>query len=434
MKKLSSLFLILSSLFLIACQQEPQLPTTNLVYYKLYENSPNFTNLLNEYQKANPNINIIFKNFTDPEVYYDTIVNEIAEGRGPDILSVHNTWVAPNYAKLSPAPSNLVSVEDYQNIFVGQAYQDNVLSINQTEQVYGIPLQMDNLALYYNQNHFEQTLPQDGRPGQTWTEIQNQSRSLTNTSSQRSGVALGDGSSILRSMDTFYNLALQTNSNFYDRSLTESEMSQSQEIQDTLDFITSFSDPENDNYTWNPNLSYNEKELASFIQGDTSMIFGYTYLYQELQSLINTYQRQGVETIDISDIKISTSPQVDTEQPTVFANYYTETVSRNSQNPEAAWSLIGYLSSRNSLESYYDNNFKLSPRRDMVESQSQNRIFNPFVQQIGITQSLPIIDQEKQKNIIKEMIDNYPTNGVQSIQNADRKINTLIQGRALRPN
>jgi ABC-type glycerol-3-phosphate transport system substrate-binding protein len=440
MKKILSLLFILIILSVTGCSNQPQVPKTNLVYYKLYENNPNFTELLNQYQSQNPNINIIYKNFSDPVNYYNTIINEIAEGRGPDIMSVHNTWVAPNYAKLTPAPTNLVNPQDYQNIFLNQASKDNILTINNTQQVYGIPLYLDNLGLYYNQQHFEQTLPEDGKPSTTWTELQNQIRRLTITQDnqiQKSGIALGLGTNILRSTDIFYNFLLQTETPLYSNDLTSSNLSSSSEAEDTLNFITSFSNPDSENYSWSENFVSNEsfeKEVGSFIKGETSMIFGYSYLYQEMLNLIQTYQRQGVETIDPSQIKISTSPQITPDEPVVYANYFTETVSRNSQNPNQAWALIGFLSSKSSLEQYYQNNFHPTSRRDMVEQQRQNRIYGPFIEQIGITDSFPIINEEDQKEIIKTLIDQYNSDSPKTyIQEADQSINQLIQGRALKP-
>lgn len=434
MKKIISLLTI--SLILIGCKPQDSKPQVNIVYYKLYESNQNFTNLLNAYQKQNPHINIIYKNFLDPETYYSTIVNEIAEGRGPDILSVHNTWIAPNHAKLTPAPLTLVNPTDYENVFINQAFQDNVLTINDQQLVYGIPLHSDNLALYYNKAHFEQTVPETGKPAQTWKDLQNQSNKLTitqNSQVQKSGIALGEGQSILRSPDIFYNLLLQTESSLYNKQLTQANLSKQTNINDTLEFITSFSNSTADNYSWNSNLATTEKELGAFLKGDTSMIFGYSYLYQELLALQKTYERKGIETIDISDIKITTSPQINPESPVVYSNYYTETVSRNSNAPQEAWALIGYLSSKNNLESYYQNNFKVTSRRDMISSQSTNRIYKPFIDQIGITQSFPITNQAQQKEIIKTLIDEFPENSSGSLKTADQSINQLIQGRALIP-
>lgn len=436
MKKIALFILAMATVLIAGCQSEPPKPQVNLVYYKLYETNSNFQSILEDYQRQNPHINIIYKNFTDAENYYSTIINEIAEGRGPDIMSVHNTWVAPNIGKLTAAPAELINPQDYRNIFLNQAAEDNILEINGSEQVYGLPLQLDNLALYYNQAHFERSLPQDGKPGQTWTDIQNQSQVLTNlqgTNLNKSGIALGQGDGILRSSDIFYQLALQTEANIYNRDLNEASISRSSEITDTLDFITSFNDPESTNFSWSDDLQTNEKEIGAFLRGDTSMIFGYSFLYNEILNLQNTYQRQNIETIDIADIAITQSPQINPEDPIVFANYYTEVVSRNSQNPVEAWSLIGYLSSQQVLNQYYNNNFKVSPRRDMIESQRQNRIYTPFVQQAGITTSLPIIDQEKQKEIIETMIDQYRIQPSTAIRTAENEINQLIQGRALRP-
>lgn len=443
MKKIISLFSIIASLALITgCGQKETLPEINLVYYKLYESDQSLNPIFKEFQKQYPHINIIYKNFTDPTVYYDTILNEIAEGRGPDIMSVHNTWVLPNVGKLTAAPTSLVSPDDYRSIFVKQAASDNIASIDGQEYVFGIPFSTDNLALYYNQKQFEQVLPEFGKPANTWNTLIPQINRLSivedDNSIRKSGLALGRGQNILRSHDIFYNFLLQTNQSLYNSSFTSANLTQSKEIQDSLDFITSFTDPTSQNYSWDNQISdpnSAEKELASFIQGDTTMVIGYSYLYKELVNLIDTYQRKGIETIDPSDIKISTLPQVDTENPVVYSNYFTEVVSRNSQHPVEAWTLIGFMSSKQNLTNYYNQNFKPTSRRDLIPTQSTNRIYKPFIDQIGYTSSFPIFDEEKQKQIIKNLIDTYnQSSPTQSLQEANNQINNLIQGRALKPN
>ena len=70
-----------------------------LTYYKLFDNSDVIEPLIQEYMALFPNVRVNYKQFTDTEEYYDLILNELAEGEGPDIFSVPNTWFLKNYKK-----------------------------------------------------------------------------------------------------------------------------------------------------------------------------------------------------------------------------------------------------------------------------------------------------------------------------------------------
>lgn len=435
MKKYISFILISTLLTIISGCGAPksQGPKTNLVYYKLFENQDNIQPLFDNFQKQNPNVNIIYKNFNDPEEYYSTILNEIAEGRGPDIMSVHNTWVGPNHQKLQPAPVSMVDSASFRDIFNQQASQDNILNIENQELVYGIPLHTDTLGLYYNQKHFEQSFPETGKPSNNWSQFKNQISVLNiqqDGQLKRAGLAIGTGNSILRSHDIFYQLSLQNQTPIYTQN-----KSNLNKLNDLVSFNTNFANPEDSSYTWSKNLSDEQyKEIASFLEGKTSSIFGYSYLYKDLVQVKQQLDRQKKSTIELSDIKITVSPQIKPESPVVYANYFTEVVSRNSQNPELAWQLLGFMSSKPNLELFYKDNFKVTSRRNMIEDQRSNRLYGAFIEQIGISKSYPISNEEDQKKIIKDMLDSYIANPSQSIQTANQELNKLIPSSGLKPN
>lgn len=435
MKKYVSFILISTLLTIISGCGAPksQGPKTNLVYYKLFENQDNIQPLFDNFQKQNPNVNIIYKNFNDPEEYYSTILNEIAEGRGPDIMSVHNTWVGPNHQKLQPAPVSMVDSASFRDIFNQQASQDNILNIENQELVYGIPLHTDTLGLYYNQKHFEQSFPETGKPSNNWSQFKNQISVLNiqqDGQLKRAGLAIGTGNSVLRSHDIFYQLSLQNQTPIYTQN-----KSNLNKLNDLVSFNTNFANPEDSSYTWSKNLSDEQyKEIASFLEGKTSSIFGYSYLYKDLVQVKQQLDRQKKSTIELSDIKITVSPQIKPESPVVYANYFTEVVSRNSQNPELAWQLLGFMSSKPNLELFYKDNFKVTSRRNMIEDQRSNRLYGAFIEQIGISKSYPISNEEDQKKIIKDMLDSYIANPSQSIQTANQELNKLIPSSGLKPN
>ena len=416
MKKL--LTLLISSLIMSVsgCRKkqvviQKKSPVT-LTYYKLYDNESDLTPLFTEFRKKYPYVSVEYRKFTDPNKYYETILNEFAEGRGPDVFSVPNWWVKPNYLKLQEAPSNIINGEIYRNLFLDIAANDNIILDDQDdEHVYGIPLSIDTLAVYYNKSHFEAAIPERGKPASTWLGMQSDARVMnfkSNNALIRSLVAMGSPEFNSKEIDILYNRMLQTNASLYNNSYTNASFAKSSDVEKVVKNQLAYGDYRSPLYAVNENIVDAEsadKEVQAFLTGKTSMIFGYSHLYKDMLNLHRAYQRSAKDVIDVSDIQIAQVPQQsNTDTPVAYANYFTEVVSKNTKNSFEAWALISNMVSKNSLEMLYDKNFKPTSRRDLIPEQRQNRIYFPFVNQLGFAKSMPIADDKKYREIFASQL------------------------------
>ena len=57
-----------------------------LVYYKLFDDEDVMNPLIAKFQATHPNISVRYRKFEDVEAYEDLLLNEMAEGEGPDIF------------------------------------------------------------------------------------------------------------------------------------------------------------------------------------------------------------------------------------------------------------------------------------------------------------------------------------------------------------
>ncbi len=185
-----------------------------LNYFKLFDDADVIEKMIDEYEVLNPGVKINYKKFNNFDEYVKLIESEILEGEGPDIFSMQNSWFAYKTEMVNPLPSNILSLDQFRNEFVDVAYFDLVNSFSSNEKaIYGLPYYVDNLALYYNKDHFNEI----GKvaPGQTWEEVIGEANELKKINSvnniERSGIAMGDMASILRSVDVLYLLMVQKN-------------------------------------------------------------------------------------------------------------------------------------------------------------------------------------------------------------------------------
>lgn len=431
-----------------------------LVYYKLFDDEDVMKPIIQQYRASHPNVEIIYKKFTDPVEYENLIINELAEGEGPDIFSMPNSWFLRNTRKVSPMPTTMMAPADFEQNFVTVAKDDLILRdpADSQDKIFGIPFSVDTLALYFNKSQYNDKIPSQGRPAATWEGLKEDVYKLTkkDNSFERfevAGVAMGRSDNVARAIDILYMLMLQYNVDFYNANYSQAQFTKQKAVNtsgiglnpsaEALKLYTSFALPTNKNYSWNAYLSDSKsavKEMDTFARGKVSMVFGYSYLYDQIAAQIKDLKDKGVNTIDTKDIGISVVPQVNdpktsTEKRVAFANYYAETVSRTSKNPDAAWDFLLFASSKENLQYYNEKTHRPTSRRDMIEDQMKDPIYGVFAEQIGFAESLQVYDAARYQLIFSQAIDSVlatvaPT---EAMRTAEDQINTLLPKDGLVP-
>lgn len=440
LKKSTALILLIALIFTLSLsgcrkkspkEKQATYEGIELTYYKMFDDGSVIDPVIKEYEAAHPGLKIKYKKFTNFDEYQKVVLNEMAEGEGPDIFSMQNTWFMSNYKKISPMPMELGSTEDFLNTFVDVAFKDLVRPDKDgVERVYALPMTVDTLALYYNKAHYEDRVPTRGKPAKTWEGIKEDVALLTKTDNsferfEVAGIAMGRGDNISRSVDTLYLMFLQFGAQFYNENFSEATFASQQggiaeyPGMEALKLYASFADQDEKHYSWNEFIvddDSSEKELEAFAKGKVSMIVGFSYTYDEILNQISILKQKGIDTIDESDIRIAPMPQLydpdaSTEKRVTYASYFAETVSRNSKYPDIAWDFLIELTKKENLEYYFDKLHNPTSRRDMIETQKQHPIYGVFASQIGFAESFPILDYYVYKNLFINVISNANLNG-----------------------
>lgn len=423
-------------------------PVVTLTYYKAFDNEDVLKPLFQEFQSKNPHIRIQYRKFTDFDEYTNLILNELAEGEGPDIFSMPNTWIAANTKKLVPAPLEVITPAQAEQVFVSAAAKD-ILQFDKDgeKKMFGAPLTVDTLALYYNKAHFDDAIPEKGAPSSTWEALKEDVFRLSKKDNSferffRAGIALGRSDNIARATDIVYLLMLQYRADIYDDNYKAVKFARSIGTPpvtpgaQALDLFVSFAVPDNKNYSWNAFLAQAEnpeKELAAFVTGKVSMIVNYSFAYQQIIDLIKTKRASGLGTIDPENVKVASIPQVfdpavSPDKRVSYASYFVEVVGRNSKHPQEAWQLLSFLAGKNSLQHYFEKTKKPTSRRDLIEAQAKEPIYGVFVNQIGYAETFPLYDRELFSAAIKKAIDETGLTGraEQAVRTAERLINEKL--------
>jgi len=83
--------------------QEAMKPVT-LNYWRVYDSQDAFDEIIANYKKLHPFITINYRKLRYSE-YESELLNALAEDRGPDIFSLHNTWIKKYQNKIAPLPA-----------------------------------------------------------------------------------------------------------------------------------------------------------------------------------------------------------------------------------------------------------------------------------------------------------------------------------------
>ncbi|MCT4592585.1 MAG: extracellular solute-binding protein [Candidatus Gracilibacteria bacterium] len=442
MKKITSILLILIlTLSLTSCRTKKkptagegqekgaQVEKIELVWWSLFDPCDTYKGQIQQFQTENKNIRIRCKKFSNPEEYEKILINEIAEGEGPDIFSLKNTKITQHKKKISPIPSSMVAPEQFRDIFFAVAADDLILEDEKkVPQIYGIPLYIDTLAIYYNKQLFRDNLPTTDKPATTWEELKEQVYGLTkrDNSVERfnvSGIAMGRADNISRAIDILSMLLIQYDTEMYKDSNPPKSIFGLQQgtIEGTgkayypgkeaLSLYTSFALSSYKHNSWNSWITAtagDQKEVGAFVKGKVAMVFGYSWLYEELKLQVQAAQKQGKDHIKLEDIGIAAVPQVidptESGRQDALASYYPLTVSKNSEHPEKAWDFITFLTTPDSLQDYHEKTHKPSPRKDMFEEQSIERLFGVFARQASYAKSIKTIDDDTFIKIFEDAI------------------------------
>lgn len=378
-----------------------------LKYWRVFDDSDTFDEVIAAYRVLHPNIQIDYRKLR-PEEYERELLNAFAEDRGPDIFSVHNSWTRGYQSKLLPLPTQItvatreiagtikkevvtnlrtkqsLTLRQLRNDFVDVVYSDVVIPTPDekkpeivTDRVYGLPLSVDSLVLYYNRDLLNTAkIPQ---PPRTWSEFQQAVKRLTRLDNRgniiQAGAALGTGKNVERAWEILSLLMMQNGARMVDESGFAAYHQIPKELtgrtappgEEALVFYTDFANPGKEVYTWNQKLP---SSFETFVGGKAAMFLGYSYHLPLIRARAPKL-----------NIGITPAPQIEGNPEINFANYWVESVSRKTKNPNDAWDFVQFLADPEQVKKYLTKAKRPTALRSLIASELQNEDLAVFAGQ-----------------------------------------------------
>lgn len=333
-----------------------QSPTNKIVVWDSFDDEYTFKDIFGQYEKdSGVEIEFVKK---DPSKYETESVEALASGNGPDVWIIPNNWMPKHHDKLAEMPEKTMDPEGkkanndvYKETYVPAALSDNVIA----DKVYGFPLFMDSLALFYNPKLMQAKYDEYARTHPSQAD-RNSAKILVEAPKTWDGlvdfvklygenaIALGGSTKTQNSGDILTALMLQ-----YGAKMTSDDNSgalfQTAANQFTdeaypgtraLEFYTSFAKRGDQHYTWNKD----NDAYVDFANNKVAMMINYARMINDL-------------TKNSQNLKVTALPQVTgRENGITLSSYQVLTVPKSSKNQEKAWALISFLCSDSISNSY----------------------------------------------------------------------------------
>jgi len=399
------------------CTRQNRGKAINIVVWNLWDDENSWKDMIVSYEalvaadETKTPVKIVYykKVFTGNENYEVEFSNALSQGKGPDIITLNNSWMPRYKDKIYPLDEGAKTAQAYQRKFVDVVSYDFL----EGNKIYAVPLSLDTLALYYNIDLLNAAGIFD--PPRTWDEFNTAVKKLTvrdaNGNIKRAGAAIGADKNINRSSDILALLMLQSGSAIVGENqkgqkiatftdLVEGSSSK-EDLKRTiggtaLQFYTDFANPAKTVYTWNPLMDYS---IDAFYQMNAAMMINYAYTVSTVRSKAPKLRFAVASMPQITGVTI----------PVNYANYWAMTVSAGSAYKAEAWDFLMYITNPEIAKIYLAKTAKPAAQRDLVAWQENGEDLNLAV---FARQSLTAKSWHQKDNFAVETIFNDAINSV----------------------
>lgn len=347
-----------------------------LFFFRMYKPDPSLTDVLfgdsvqiwgtldarlmesylAELTKDQKSLRVVTYRQLDKRSFQNELLNAIAEGKSPDLVILPSELLVTYRSKLQVIPFETMSERTFRD-----AYIDGADIFMRSDGIYGVPIAVDPLVMYWNRDIFSSSGV--AVPPKTWETLVSQTTRTINRTDDwhnftQSTVAFGEYANITHAKDVLSLLLLQAGSDIVmerdnaryevviDRNMSGQGLPPAQAV---LSFYSQFAHPGKEAYSWNRSM---DKDRNAFLSGTLALYFGFG-------------SERGTLERDNANLNFDVAPVPQGSGVSTYRNYadfYAFSIPRASRNVGGAYAVANYLSDPARANRFFET-FNFAPAR-----------------------------------------------------------------------
>jgi ABC-type glycerol-3-phosphate transport system substrate-binding protein len=373
---------------------------------------------------ADENFQVVSYREKDPRTFHADLANAIAEGRGPDAIVLSSDWLLSERAKLYPIPYDALPLRDIKDRYVDGA---EIFALS--DGMYGFPIAVDPLVLYWNRGLFSSAGL--AAPPATWETVVSQAvPSLARVGQSRiftvdrAALAFGEYANVQHASAIMLALLMQAgspliveNGDRYEAHINQSRAQTARPpAEAALDFYTQFANPSRPVYTWNRSLA---QDRSAFLAEDLAMYFGLGSEYAGL--------RAGNPNLDFDAAQIPQGSGAPIKYG--YGTFYSVAILRGSDNFEGAYRASSVLGKSANAQAIAEGSGLAPVDRGVLAAGAPDPLRQTLYTAALIARGFLDPDPPASSDIIKTMIEDVTSgraSASQAVQDAVGRFNQLL--------
>ncbi len=410
---------VVFALFKVGTSSNPY--GSSVVIWGTLDDAP-FVAAIGTIKEVDPNFSVVQYVEKDERTFEQDLLNALAEGTGPDLIVVPQDLLLGNKSKIQP----ITFVQFPERVF-RDTYIDGAEIFLGSDGIYGIPMSVDPLLMYWNRDIFASKGL--ANPPRTWEEMIAVTVPATVERSfsydiLRATVAFGEYVNIRNAKAVIAMLFMQSGSNMVvergGRMYVELNQGTTQGLAPAvaaLRFFSEFSNPTKTTYTWNRAL---RGDRDMFLAGDLALYFGFAGEWQEI--------RDGNPNLnfDVADVPQGSESHLKKG----YGKFYGLALTKNSRNQVGATAALYNLIARPAVESY-----ATALRLGLVHRDSLSTLpSDPFLAVVGraalVARGWLDPSARASDNIFKQMVEDVSSGRMEAddaVEDAEGRLRQLIE-------
>lgn len=339
-----------------------------LTWWGIWEDETTVDPVIKAYEAANPNVKINYVKQAK-EDYRERLTSSLAKGDGPDIFTIHNSWVPMFKQELDLMPATVMDSSTFSTTFYPVAVSDLVTQSGPV----AVPTEYDGLALFVNNDIFTnagKSFPK------TWDDLRQTAIDLTVRDEtgviRQAGVALGRTENVDHWPEILGLMMEQNGVDLNNPVGTKAEVA--------LQYYTLFS---SNDHVWDETLPTSTEFFAG---GKLAMYFAPSWRAFDI--------KQANPNLKFSVIPVPQIAKNELSIPDVnYASYWADGVWARSTQKTAAWNFVKFLTEKENYQKFFDAASAVRlfgqpfPRVDMASLLNTNPYVSAYISEAATAKS-----------------------------------------------